>query len=564
MTDEPNKQESGLDRSVEKIGLKTANQTAEGGVIAGQQNQEVHSKAFAVTHAQDVRPSDPSLIATIDGESLEQYAARVEAIKNNPLVIVDSSATGKGSDESTGIVIDYKPQEIEKNKSFALGMDYEEQRESRSVYQKLSDFAQAAGERVADPDRWKAYIQGELDKMIGVGEGLNIAKETTKGAVVAGWNALTDGTIASFLAKPNAINDPLFHAVGGVITAVEEDPNAVNHSLERVGTIIMNGSERYSALPNREKGHVIGETMFTLVNPEGSTEGATLAAKVSNDVAFNVDATVMSAIQKSLKAAENAARTSPEVAQEMKQMLQSYLREKGLTGPEIEYAGVPKGYFDNIATADKGDSYLAMSKTDDPAEGLPRRSDGTLDGEPVSEKILPSDRFITELQHSVERLSESERNFLRQHGIQVKAVRRITDVPEATDKLGGCYLQADKTIYIPEEIFRNGQWVKNNDLPFVLRHEYGHALNTKAHPFGDPLSDKREFIEAFNQDFRVMPSQIKETLQLSEKYKTINATRDEVFADLWAHSTGLASNNPYSQMMKEKFPNVLTFFMERK
>lgn len=61
-----------------------------------------------------------------------------------------------------------------------------------------------------------------------------------------------------------------------------------------------------------------------------------------------------------------------------------------------------------------------------------------------------------------------------------------------------------------------------------------------------------------------MPSQIKETLQLSEKYKTINATRDEVFADLWAHSTGLASNNPYSQMMKEKFPNVLTFFMERK
>lgn len=173
-----------------------------------------------------------------------------------------------GSAEDTGTVIDYKPQQVAKNKSFALGMDYEEGRDTRSVYQKMTDFARAAGRRAADPEGWKSYIQGELDKMIGVGEGLNIAKENTKGAVVAGWNALTDGTVANFLAKPNAINDPLFHAVGGALTAMAEDPNAVNHALERVGTTIMNASERYSALPNREKGHVIGETMFALIGPE--------------------------------------------------------------------------------------------------------------------------------------------------------------------------------------------------------------------------------------------------------------------------------------------------------
>lgn len=263
--------------------------------------------------------------------------------------------------KETGTVTEYTPQEIIKNKSFALGLEYEDKQDNRSAYQKLMDFTQAAGKHATNQDEWTSYIQGELDKMIGVGEGLNIAKEQTKGAVVAGWNALTDGTVAHFLAKPNAINDPLFHAVGGALTAMAEDPNAANHALERVGNIIISGSERYSALPNREKGHVIGETMFAMVNPEGSTEGGELALKIADRVATHVDATVMKAIQQSMKAAEEAAKTSPEIAQEMKQMLQNYLREKGLTGPELEYAGVPKGYFDELKLSARGDNYFAMS-----------------------------------------------------------------------------------------------------------------------------------------------------------------------------------------------------------
>lgn len=289
---------------------------------------------------------------------------------------------GNGSAEDTGTVTDYKPQEVAKNTSFALGMNYEEGRDTRSVYQKMTDFARAAGRRAADPEGWKSYIQGELDKMIGVGEGLNIAKENTKGAVVAGWSALTDGTVANFLAKPNAINDPLFHAVGGALTAMAEDPNTVNQALERVGTTIMNASERYSALPNREKGHVIGETMFGLVNPEGSTEGGELALKIADGVASHVDAAVMKAIQQSLKAAEEAAKTSPEIAQEMKQMLQNYLRDKGLTGPELEYAGVPKGYFDGLGTP-KPDDHVLLMKGD---KGLPQ-------GVKPSERVTLSERF---------------------------------------------------------------------------------------------------------------------------------------------------------------------------
>lgn len=282
--------------------------------------------------------------------------------------ITGLTGLGNGSAEDTGTVIDYQPKEKVRNKSFALGMDYEEGRDTRSVYQKLTDFARVAGRKAADPEGWKTYIQGELDKMIGVGEGLNIAKDQTKGAVAAGWKALTDGTVANFLSKPNAINDPLFHAVGGALTAMAEDPNAVNHALERVGTTIMNASERYSALPNREKGHVIGETMFGLANPEGSTEGGELALKIADGVATQVDAAVMKTIQQSLKAAEEAAKSSPEIAQEMKQMLQNYLREKGLAGPELEYAGVPKGYFDGLE-APKPDDHVLFMKGD---KGLPQ------------------------------------------------------------------------------------------------------------------------------------------------------------------------------------------------
>ncbi|HEY9868273.1 MAG TPA: hypothetical protein V6D08_03845, partial [Candidatus Obscuribacterales bacterium] len=252
-----------------------------------------------------------------------------------------------GSAEATGTVIDYRPVQTGE-KSFAVAMDYEEGRDTRSIYEKLADFGQAALSRATDPEGQKAYIQGQLDKIIGIGEGLNIAKESTKAAVVAGWNALTDGTVANFLAKPNAINDPLFHAVGGALDAMAKDPNAVNHALERVGTIIMDASERYTAAPNREKGHVIAETMFAMVNPEGSTEAGEAALKIADKVATHVDAAVMQRLGRSYRAVEEMAAATPELAQQAKQMLYDYTSKLGLSPQEMELAGIPKGYFDGI------------------------------------------------------------------------------------------------------------------------------------------------------------------------------------------------------------------------
>lgn len=52
---------------------------------------------------------------------------------------------------------------------------------------------------------------------------------------------------------------------------------------------------------------------------------------------------------------------------------------------------------------------------------------------------------------------------------------------------------------------------------------------------------------------------MKDTLMLSEQFKPLERAREEVFADMYAHSSGLQSNNPYSQLMKKYFPSCLKY-----
>ncbi|MBX3151449.1 hypothetical protein KF728_14950 [Candidatus Obscuribacterales bacterium] len=59
-----------------------------------------------------------------------------------------------------------------------------------------------------------------------------------------------------------------------------------------------------------------------------------------------------------------------------------------------------------------------------------------------------------------------------------------------------------------------------------------------------------------------LPSETLDELQLSQKFKPLLKARDEVFADMYAHSTGLPSNNPYSQKLKQAFPSCLKFLEE--
>lgn len=209
-------------------------------------------------------------------------------------------------------VFEYQPQKIN-NHTFSAGLDYEAAPDQRSVLEKLSAFANAAGARAANPEDWTKYVQSELDKMTGVWEGLNLEKEEVKSSAVAGWNALQDGTVAKFLAQPNAINDPLFKAAHDALSAMAHDPNAVNQKLGALGILICNSSEHYSSLGDREKGQEIGKTMFAMVNPELPKEAIEPleAVSIENAAQFRAIPDTTSPLR---NVESRAGSTAPEIA----------------------------------------------------------------------------------------------------------------------------------------------------------------------------------------------------------------------------------------------------------
>jgi len=141
-------------------------------------------------------------------------------------------------------------------------------------------------------------------------------------------------------------------------------------------------------------------------------------------------------------------------------------------------------------------------------------------------------------------------------------VRRISDIkPEMGHNMAGIYEPSNKTIYLAEQSWSHGLWQNNDDMMFVLRHEFGHAYNATANTLGDWLSDSPKFIKAFNSDKAKLSKEILDELQLSEKFKSPVLARDEVFADMYAHSSGIKSNNPYSMKLKTAFPLCLKNLM---
>ena len=385
-----------------------------------------------------------------------------------------------GSAEDTGTVIDYQWKETGKD-SFALGMDYEEGPiDSRTPSEKMGDFLKAAAARATDQEGWQKYLDGQVEKFIGIGEGLNIAKEHTKEAVVAGWTALTDGTVANFLSKPNAINDPLFNTVGGALDAMAQDPHAVDHALERLGTSIMQASEHYSSLPDREKGHVIGEAAFFLINPEGSTEAGEAALKIADRVATGVDKVVMDGIRASVKSAEEMAVATPELAGQARRMLYDYTRKLGLSPQEMEAAGIPRGYFDGIEPppgAGKGDNVYAMSKADDlggdvlkgggykvdKATGRLQRTDLGKPREPYNWEAL-DERFSSEVVRQANRDScisavgemLSEGRLAEKELIELLGKR--PDISDLVDHLGPEWTDEVRRFNSVSEICEKGPW----------------------------------------------------------------------------------------------------------
>lgn len=207
---------------------------------------------------------------------------------------------------------------------------------------------------------------------------------------------------------------------------------------------------------------------------------------------------------------------------------------------------------------------LPKAKADHLVEAKPKIRDSDAEVRAAIEKFPPSEKFVAQLGRVIESLEPDELEFLKAHDINIAAVRRITDVfIDRNPKTLGVYDPKSKTIYLAEEMQAFGHWCSSNDLMFGLRHEFGHAFNATSHPLGDWVSDRRKFIEAFNRDFVRLTPQEKSDLMLSPAHRErISDARDEVFADMYAHASGLKSNNGYSQKMKVAFPNCLQYLKE--
>lgn len=242
--------------------------------------------------------------------------------------------------------------------------------DDRSLGEKVGAFVGAAARRATDRSGWKKYLDDEADKFVGVAEGLNCAKEETKILAGAAVRSVFDGTAWNAVMHTPAYLRAAANGGMQVITAMSQDAHAVDKFAASVAVSVFKASDSYTNLTAHDKGKVIGQVMFAMINPEGSTEGAEVALKAADRVATAVDDAVVAGIQKSMKAIEDMQQSAPELAAHGRQMLREYTRKLALTHPELEYAGVPRGYFDDIAFnpgPERGEFY-AMAKKDNLVE----------------------------------------------------------------------------------------------------------------------------------------------------------------------------------------------------
>lgn len=246
-----------------------------------------------------------------------------------------TQAQSRHLDEDARPIVDHQAEQLDK-KTFSLGLTYEEGTPppQNETMEKMSRFFQAATHRaeafITNPDAQAKYIEEQKEKFIGIGIGLNDAKEAFKTLAGEGWKQLGHGAenlkegashLVDALSRPADINEAVVKETQAVLKVLAEDPNAVNKALSKglddaahaaqpmvdaggkmlqdmsenpqylndalskglgiAGNAVLKASNEYSNLPPREKGRVIGLLMFDMINPEGTLEAPTLMAQTA-------------------------------------------------------------------------------------------------------------------------------------------------------------------------------------------------------------------------------------------------------------------------------------------
>lgn len=151
-----------------------------------------------------------------------------------------------------------------------------------------------------------------------------------------------------------------------------------------------------------------------------------------------------------------------------------------------------------------------------------------------------SARFAQEMERAVESLPHSVRAYLEAHNQRFVGIRRLSDISELSTGDDTIILARrkyqDNKFFIAEEHFIDGQWRQSKSVAGTTRHEVGHAVNTLAGRPQDWLSERSDFIAAYDRDI---------------------AARDEVFSELFALRIGGPANAHLTYTLRRSFPETL-------
>lgn len=225
----------------------------------------------------------------------------------------------------------------------------------RDLFEKATDYTKALTHRATDPHGWQQWFHDESEKFIGIGQGLNEAKEQTKHAAVKAVTSLTDGTawhqIQYHATHLDAEAVQLTTAAAPVFSAIVLDPCFFSKLAPSVAMSISQASDAYSRLSPRSQGRIIGEAMFACVNPEGNTESAEAALRVSTNISEHIDAHLIAGIQLSKQTLGRLRETGPNFARNAKQIFEDYIAAMGsLNSERLRYAGFPSDFFARATT----------------------------------------------------------------------------------------------------------------------------------------------------------------------------------------------------------------------
>lgn len=582
-----------------------------------------------------IKGSAGEMLAIKDGESLTEYQRRVSddalakaqaAPQYQELSLVDSEKgivhTAKGvkrletnklsDDERYGTTrIDYEQEEQAGTKTPLLKVTLSSpeqpiapeaqpakgndspvdkggvQSDTRSFQEKAGDFIVAATRRAGnfftDASQQQQYLHGLQEKLIGIAEGLNEAKEETKKIAVIAFHAAVNagGHALDEMAKdPTAADKALRHAadvIGAAIAdngsaaldAMARDPHAFDtfmqralsnaeHGLDQAGQKIREASDSYSNMSQKEQGRQIGKVMFVLINPEGSLEAPALASQATQRAANAIEQNA-ARISEALSKLRNE---SPQLASRAEEWAEQRL--PGLRSQMEEAAGSPSG-----GTKLRDGEIRRSELPKEPAEPGMDRTKSPLETVP---EVTPEWRAAVETE--IAKLEPWEKEIvdkLYERGGVNSIAAKLQD--EEYLRTMGMFRYSDRTLYVGEKVWHKGAWEDVKDLAFNLRHEIGHAFNVMFQEDAMPVTERALFSRMFDAEFSKLSAAkkyelfsrfaIKENGEYvldAAKNHTYDLVKvkDEVFADLYAHSKpGIETTQEYNLSMKAAFPDTL-------